>query len=248
MSNWLAGKVIENHHWSDKLYSLKVKVENYPSFTPGQFTRIGLKLDDKLVGRPYSLVNSPQADYLEFYSIVVEEGELSPPLHELEEGDTIYVSDLVTGFLVLDEVPQEHTKIWLMATGTGLGPFLSMLGSNEIWERFESIVLVHGVRLASELTYADYVKELMVKHPTLQYVPFVSREETDFAINGRIPAALQNNELEQKAGLKMDPADTHIMLCGNPAMLKDVQEVMADKGFQRNRRRTPGHITTENYW
>ncbi len=248
MAEWLQGKIVENRHWTNKLYSLKVKVENYPSFTAGQFTRIGIKLDDKLIARPYSLVNSPQAEYLEFYSIVVEEGELSPPLHELKEGDTVYVSDLVTGFLVLDEVPQEHKKIWLMATGTGLGPFLSMLCSKEIWERFDNIVLVHGVRLATELTYKELIEELIIKHPSLQYVPFVSREETDFAMHGRIPAALESGELEKRAGLAMDPADSHIMLCGNPSMLKDVKEVMEVRGMKRNRRREPGHITTENYW
>lgn len=248
MSEWLQGKVVENRHWTDKLYSLKVKVDNYPSFTAGQFTRIGIKLDDKLIARPYSLVNSPQAEYLEFYSIVVEDGELSPPLHELKEGDAVYVSDLVTGFLVLDEVPQEHKKIWLMATGTGLGPFLSMLSSKEIWERFDKIVLVHGVRFAAELTYADVIQEIMAEQDSLEYIPFVSREETDFAIKGRIPTALENGALEQRTGLTMDPADSHIMLCGNPAMLKDVQEVMATRGMKRNRRRDPGHITTENYW
>lgn len=248
MSNWLEGEVIENRHWTDKLYSLQVTVDNYPAFVAGQFTRIGLKINQKLIARPYSLVNPPGADYLEFYSIVVEEGELSPPLHTLKPGDRLYVSDLVTGFLILSEIPTEHNKLWMMATGTGLGPFLSILASDELWQRFEQIVLVHGVRLAKELTYKDYIAQLRQQHQGLNYVPFVSREKTDFAIAGRMPAALANGKLEKRVGLSMDPSDTHIMLCGNPAMVKDVQEVMKERGFNRNRRRTPGHITTENYW
>ena len=248
MANWLQGKVVENRHWTDKIYSLKVKVANYPNFIPGQFTRIGLELNGELVARPYSLVNPPGVDVLEFYSIVVEDGELSPPLHTLVPDDILMVSDLVTGFLTLNEVPKEHNKIWLMATGTGLGPFLSILNSPEIWRRSEQVVLAHGVRFAKELTYQDEIQELIMQHKNLVYVPFISREDTDFALSGRIPAALENGELEKRAGLTMDPKDTHIMLCGNPAMLKDAQEVMKERGFKRNRRREPGHITTENYW
>ena len=248
MANWLEGTVIENRHWTDTLYSIKVKVKDYPSFTAGQFTRIALKVGDELIARPYSLVNAPDEEYLEFYSILVEDGILSPPLNELQAGDSIYVSDLITGFLVLEEVPLHHKKMWLMATGTGIGPLLSILKTAETWERFTDVVLVHAVRLANELTYKEEIDKLLAQHKNMQYIPFVSREKTDFALPGRIPAALESGALEERAELKMDTSDTHIMLCGNPAMLKDVQGAMKARGFTRNRRRTPGHITTENYW
>lgn len=248
MANWIEGKVVENHHWTNTLYSIKVKVKDYPLFSAGQFTRIALKVGDQLIARPYSLVNAPHEEYLEFYSILVEDGTLSPPLHELKSGDGIYISDLVTGFLVLEEIPKEHTKIWLMATGTGLGPFLSILKTEEIWQRFNDVVLVHAVRFANELTYKEQIDKLLTQHNNMQYIPFVSREKCSYALPKRIPAAIENGTLEERSGLKMDMKNTHVMLCGNPTMLKDVQEVMKPKGFIRNRRRAPGNITTENYW
>ena len=248
MANWLPGEVVANKHWTDTLYSLRVKVANYPSFTPGQFTRIALDLEGERVARPYSLVNAPHEDVLEFYSITLDEGILSPRLHGLQTGERLYVSDLISGFLVLDEVPREHTQLWLMATGTGLGPFLSILKTAEPWRRFDRLVLVHAVRHTEELTYRATIDQLLAQHAKLQYIPFVSRQETNFALGGRIPAALTDGRLEERAQLSMHPANTHLMLCGNPAMLKDVQAVMAERGFKRNRRRDPGQITTENYW
>ena len=248
MANWLPGEVVENKHWTDTLYSLRVRVANYPSFTPGQFTRIALDLNGERVARPYSLVNAPHEDVLEFYSITLDEGILSPQLHKLQAGERLYVSDLVSGFLVLDEVPREHKKLWLMATGTGLGPFLSILKTEQPWRRFEQLVLVHAVRYAEELTYRATIDQLSARHSNFQYIAFVSRQETDFALPGRIPASLADGRLEERARLAMHPDDTHLMLCGNPAMLKDVQAAMAERGFKRNRRREPGQITTENYW
>ena len=248
MANWLPGEVVENKHWTDTLYSLRVRVANYPSFTPGQFTRIALDLNGERVARPYSLVNAPHEDVLEFYSITLDEGILSPQLHKLQAGERLYVSDLVSGFLVLDEVPREHKKLWLMATGTGLGPFLSILKTEQPWRRFEQLVLVHAVRYVEELAYRATIDQLSARHSNLQYIAFVSRQEADFALPGRIPASLADGRLEERARLAMHPDDTHLMLCGNPAMLKDVQAVMAERGFKRNRRRDPGQITTENYW
>lgn len=248
MANWLEGQIVENRHWTDTLYSLRVKVAGFPSFIAGQFTRIALDIDGERVARPYSLVNPPGAEVLDFYSILVDEGLLSPALHKLKQGDSLYVSDLVTGFLVIEEIPAEHKNLWLVATGTGLGPFLSILRTQRVWERFDQLVLVHAVRYARELTYRQTIDELLGQHSNLRYIPFVSREEADDALTGRVPAALADGRLEERAQLEMKPADTHLMLCGNPAMLKDVQEVMKPRGFNRNRRREPGHITTENYW
>ncbi len=256
MSNWLAGEIEENKHWTQTLYSLKIRVPDYPSFISGQFTRVALDINGERVARPYSLVNAPHEEFLEVYSILVNDGLLSPALHKLKRGDKIWVSDLVSGFLILNEVPKEHKNLWLMATGTGLGPFLSILKTEDPWRRFENLVLVHAVRYPEELTYGETIRNLTKSHsnltpnltPNFTYVPFVSRTQTDFAMDGRIPAALADGSLADRVGLAMRPEDTHIMLCGNPAMLNDVREVMAEKGFKRNRRRDPGHITTENYW
>ena len=223
-------------------------VDKFPSFIAGQFTRIALDLNEARVARPYSLVNSPADPQLDFYSVLVDDGLLSPALHELKAGDNLYVSDLVTGFLVLGEIPPQHKNLWLIATGTGLGPFLSILRTIEVWDRFHNIILVHAVRFAPELTYREIIDELLQSHTKLRYIPFVSREAIGHALPGRVPAALASGLLEEKAQLEMNTADTHLMLCGNPGMLKDVQEIMKLRGFLRNRRRTPGHITTENYW
>ena len=248
MANWLEGKIVENRHWTGTLYSLKVAVDNFPTFTAGQFTRIALDIDGARVARPYSLVNPPSEPLLDFYSVLVDDGFLSPALHKLKAGDPIYVSDLVSGFLVLEEIPAEHKKLWLIATGTGLGPFLSILQTSAVWTKFERIVLVHAVRFEAELAYRPTIEGLLREHSHLAYIPFVSRENPPYALKGRIPAALANGSLEEWAKCKMDTADTHLMLCGNPAMLKDVQGAMQPRGFLRNRRRSPGHITTENYW
>ena len=248
MPNWLKGEIVENHHWTDTLYSLRVSVRDFPSFTAGQFTRIALDIDGKRVARPYSLVNAPDDALLDFYSVLVDDGLLSPALHKLTKGDGIYVADLVTGFLVIGEVPPEHKNLWLIATGTGLGPFLSILRTREVWDRFDQLVLIHAVRYAAELTYSRTIQDLLSRHANLRYISFVSREKWRHGLEGRVPAALADGSLEGSTRLKMRPEDTHLMLCGNPAMLKDVQEVMKARGFKRNRRRDPGHITTENYW
>ena len=248
MPNWLKGEIVENHHWTETLYSLRVSVKDFPSFTAGQFTRIALDINGKRVARPYSLVNAPEDPLLDFYSVLVDDGLLSPALHKLTKGDSIYVADLITGFLVIGEIPLQHKNLWLIATGTGLGPFLSILRTREVWDRFDKLVLVHAVRYAGERTYSETIQELQNRHSNLRYVSFVSREKPGNALEGRVPPALADGRLETLARLEMKPEDTHLMLCGNPAMLKNVQEVMKPRGFKRNRRRDPGNITTENYW
>src|SRR3990167_8499061 len=144
MALWIEGHVVELHHWSDQLYSLRVEVD-YPPFEAGQFTKIGLEIDGAIVGRPYSLVNAPDARPLDFYFIVVPGGPLTERLVQLKPGDKIMVGARPSGFLILKEVIEaEH--LWLMATGTGIGPFLSILKTPTPWQRFKRVVLVHAVR------------------------------------------------------------------------------------------------------
>ncbi len=247
MSNWVKGKVIENKHWTDLLYSLQIEADIDP-FTAGQYGRLGLEIGDQIVGRPYSFVNAPHESLLEFYSITVSEGPLSPRLAELRAGDLIYIDKRVNGFFTLNEVP-EGRDMWMMATGTALGPFLSILKSEEVWHRFENIVLVHAVRFANELTYkntiANFEKEFKDR---FQMVSFVSREETNFAMPGRIPAAIENKSLEEKTKLQISPTFSQVMMCGNPDMLVDTRNALKEKGLKKNLRRSPGHITTESYW
>ncbi len=247
MGNWIQGTIVENKHWTEQLYSLKVEAEIDP-FIAGQYGRLGLEIDDQIVGRPYSFVNAPHEDVSEFYSITVPNGPLSPKLSILKKADPIWIDKRVNGFFTLNEVP-DGKDMWMLATGTALGPFLSILKSDEIWKRFENIVLVHAVRFAKELTYQDSIKQFSEKFSDqFKMIPFVSREETDFALSGRIPATIQSGMLEDKANLLISPDHSQAMLCGNPDMLSDTKDALKDKGLKKNLRRSPGHITTESYW
>jgi len=240
------GTVVENKHWTDKLYSLKVDAD-INQFTPGQFGRLALEIDGKQVARPYSFVNGIDEPHHEFYSIVVPDGLLSKRLFELKSGDDVWLASNPAGFFTLDEVPQGK-NLWMLSTGTAIGPFLSILKGDEVWERFEHIVLAHAVRFAEELSYGETITTFEQRSPQFQMVRFVSREACEGAISGRIPAALESGALQETTGVGLDPEDTQIMLCGNPAMVKDTTEVLKKMGFIKNRRKEPGHITTENYW
>jgi ferredoxin--NADP+ reductase len=242
--SWLSTKVIENRHWTDSLFSLRVEGAGV-RFEAGQFVRIALDTTEgdasSRVARAFSFVNPPQDPVLEFYGVIVPEGPLSPRLARLRTGDTLYVAPNPAGFLVLSEVPDAQT-LWLVATGTGLAPFLSILRTPAPWQRFRNVVLVHAVRYAEELTYRELIAGLRVR-----YVTFVSREPHPGSLAGRIPAALRDGRLEAAAGLKLD-ANSHFMLCGNPQMLRDTQAALAERGLRKHRRRTPGHISVESFW
>src|SRR5690242_6981264 len=239
--SWLSTKVIENRHWTESLFSLRVEGEEL-AFRAGQFVRIALDIDGQRVARAFSFVNPPQDPVLEFYGVIVPEGPLSPRLARLGAGDVLQVAGNPAGFLVLREVPDAET-LWLISTGTGLAPFLSILRTDTPWQRFKNVVVVHAVRHANELTYRD-----LIQGTRARYVSFVSRESAAGSLAGRIPAAMADGRLEKSAGIALDPATSHVMLCGNPQMLKDVQAVLTARGMRKHRRRTPGHITVESFW
>jgi ferredoxin--NADP+ reductase len=242
MAKWLEGRVIENRHWTDALFSLRVETPKL-SFEAGQFVRIAL---DERVARPFSFVNPPDDPVLEFYGIVVPEGPLSPLLAQLRTGDRLLVATNPAGFLVMSEVPHAET-LWLVSTGTGIAPFLSILRTPTPWQRFRNVVLVHAVRHARELVYQDTIRKISKEHP-LRTVTFVSRETSAGSLAGRIPAAIADGRLESAAGVALDAASSHVMLCGNPAMLKDAAAALAARGLRKHRRRAPGHITVESFW
>ena len=161
MSKWVEGTVVAQKHWAGLLYSLQVEAELAP-FQAGQFTKLALAVDGEMVGRPYSFVNAPSARPHEFYYVVMPDHPLTPRLCKLEAGDAVYLAPQAAGFLTLAEVPPgEH--LWLLATGTALGPFLSILGTAAPWQRFERVVLVHAVRRAEELSYRDRIRSLFAR-------------------------------------------------------------------------------------
>jgi ferredoxin--NADP+ reductase len=246
MTDWLEGKIIERKRWTDGLFSLRFEAD-IGAFKAGQFVRIGLDIDGERVGRPYSLVNAPHEPLLEIYFNVVKGGPLSPRLAELNAGDTLWVSKGANGFLVLDELP-EAKHLWLLATGTGVGPFISILKTEQPWSRFEKIILGHSVGYASELTYRETIKAACAaRNGLLEYVPLVTRESVPDTLTQRIPVTIESGLLEQRAGIQLSPESSHVMLCGNSTMITDVTELLSKRAMQRHRRREPGHITTEKY-
>ncbi len=247
MSTWVEGTVVNLRQWTDELYSIQVEADVAP-FTAGQFTRVALEIDGEMVARPYSFVNGPDNPLHEFYFILVKDGPLTHEMIKLKRGDTLFLAPRAAGFFILGEMP-EADNLWMLATGTALGPFLSMLTTAEAWQRYRNIVLVHAVRTAAELTYGDEIRVLCEQNPQqLQFIPFVSREKTDFAIRARIPVAIEDGRLEQRSGIRIAAADSQVMICGNPQMVKDTMAVLEARGLKKNRRREPGQITTEQYW
>jgi ferredoxin--NADP+ reductase len=244
---WVKGTVTELYRWTETLFSLRIKAE-IPDFTAGQFTKIGLVIGDELVSRPYSFVNSPEEEFLEFYFVTVPDGPLSSQLVHLKPGDSIWVMKRPSGFLKLDEVPDSR-HLWMLSTGTAIGPFLSILKMPTVWKRFEKVVLVHAVRFAEELSFQPTIEAITSKYATqFNYIPFVSRQQVEHALSGRIPGAIESGVLEEKAGMIISPEQSQIMICGNPDMVKDTMEILLERGLNKNRRRTPGHISVENYW
>ncbi len=247
MAAWKIGKVVKQRQWSSNLHSLYVESELEP-FEAGQFVKIGLEINGKIVGRPYSIVNPPGSSPLEFYYINVPNGILTSHLIELKAGDTILVEPRAHGFLILDEVPASN-HLWMMATGTGVGPFLSILSTNKPWQRYGRVILVYAVRTIAELSYQEEILQFLVKHThQFIYVPFISREVRKFAMAGRIPQAIIDGSLEKRVGITITSKDSQIMLCGNPQMVEDTTKTLTDRGLIKNRRALPGQITMETYW
>jgi ferredoxin--NADP+ reductase len=251
MSSWVEGRVAGLRRWTDNLLSLLVDAPEV-TFTAGQFARLALPAPpgskEPMLGRPYSFVNPPHRQPHEFYFVVLPEGPLSPRLAHLDPGDPVWLLPRGNGFFTVEELPAGET-LWCIATGTGVGPFLSILRTEAPWDKFDRVVLVHAARYGRELTYADAIGEIATAHPgAFTFVPVVSREPVSGALPGRIPALIEDGRLEARAGIALSPENAHAMLCGNPGMVEDVQAVLNRRGMRRHRRREPGHYTLETYW
>jgi len=250
MSAWLEGTVVGQMRWTDRLLSLKVETPADATgvrFEAGQFGKLALDIEGERVARPYSFVNAPGTRPLEFYYAIVEGGPLSPRLAGLDAGDKVLVAPSAAGFLVLSEVP-EATDLWLVATGTGVGPFLSILRTEAPWKRYRRVVLVQAARYANELAYGETVGEIAkARTGRFSYVSITSRDDGG-KLRGRIPALIADGSLEAEGGAALSAAASQVMLCGNPDMVKDAIAVLALRGMKKHRRRSPGQITVENYW
>lgn len=248
MANWVNGTVIRVNHWTDTLMSLVVHAP-VDKFTAGQFAKLALDINGERVQRAYSYVNSPDSPDLEFYLVTVPDGKLSPKLTALTPGDHLLVTEQASGFFVLEEVPTVDT-LWMLSTGTAIGPFLSILQLGEDLARFKNIVLLHAVRYAADLSYLPLMEDLVERYQgKLRIQTVVSRENHIRSLTGRVPALIESGALEKRVGLTLSPEESHVMLCGNPEMVRDTQQVLKEqRGMQKHFRRKPGHITSEHYW
>jgi ferredoxin--NADP+ reductase len=248
--------------WTDHLFSFRITRDAGYRFKPGQFARLGVYRDDgskgpRYVWRAYSIVSADYDEYLEFYSIVVPDGDFTTKLAELRVGDGLFIEKMAYGFLTLDRFEQGK-DLWLLSSGTGIAPFISILQDLGAWEQYERLVLVHSVRNANELAYRDTVEafrthevfggELAANPDKLVYVPIVTREPLEGALDARIPALLAGGTLEGRAGLGLDHARSRIMICGNPEMVDDIRHHLQNAGYRVSRRGEPGHMAVENYW
>jgi len=253
-TNWVTAKVVENRQLTDRHYALTFDAELQP-FKAGQFARLQIEAksgDGELekFANPYSLINTPDEKYVEVYFNTVPDGKVSNGLADLKAGDTIEIAQPCVGFFVLSQVPKDVENLWMLSTGTGIGPFLSMLKTDEAWDRFKKVVLVHAVPHAKELCYSDLIERFQKEYPEqFSFISIVSRETHAGALKGRIPTLIKEGNLEEKAGLKIHKNDTHVMLCGNSGMLKDSKALLKDEfDMDRHLNHKPGHVSAEQYY
>ncbi len=231
-------RVLSVHHWNDTLFSFKTTRDPSLRFTNGHFVMIGLEVDGKPLMRAYSIASANYEENLEFLSIKVPDGPLTSRLQHIKEGDTILVSRKPVGTLVVDDLrPGKH--LYMLATGTGLAPFMSIVKDPEVYERFEKVILVHGVRWVSELAYSDYLQNELPNNEYFGelvsekfiYYPTVTREP--FRNQGRITSLIESGKLATDLGLpELNPETDRVMLCGSPHMLADLSELLNKRGFQ----------------
>lgn len=246
--------ITEIRSWTPHLFSFKTTRFQGFRFIPGQFARLGIPgADGKIIWRAYSIVSASYDEHLEFYSIVVPGGEFTSRLATFKVGDPLFVEKMNYGFLTTARFEQGR-DLWMLSTGTGLAPFISILMELDTWENYDRLILVHSVREPRELAYADTVDAL--KHHEyfgafghkLAYVPVVTREPMEGLLKDRIPTLLTSGELEARAGVKLDHERSRVMICGNPDMVEDTRNWFVDRGYSLSRRGAPGHLAVENLW
>ncbi|MEY3993689.1 MAG: hypothetical protein RLZZ113_794 [Pseudomonadota bacterium] len=237
MSKYLTEKILSVHHWNDTLFSFTTTRRQGLRFRNGHFLMIGLEVEGRPLVRAYSVVSPNYEEHLEFLSIKVPDGPLTSRLQNIQVDDSILVSEKSVGTLVIDDLnPGQH--LYLFSTGTGLAPFMSIIRDPDTYDRFEKVVLIHGVRLVSELAYAEYLNHELPNHEFLGdlvrgrliYYPTVTREA--FTHSGRLTAAIESGQLFKDIGLPpLDPSVDRAMICGSPAMLKETSAMLDARGF-----------------
>jgi ferredoxin--NADP+ reductase len=251
VSNLNTETITHVKHWTDELFSFRSTRDASFRFINGQFTMIGLEVNGRPLMRAYSMASSSYEPELEFFSIKVPDGPLTSRLQHLKEGDSILVGRKPTGTLIQDNLHPGET-LWLLGTGTGMAPFMSIIKDPDTYDRFKRVVLVHGTRWTAELAYSDFITQDLPKdeflgelvQEQLLYYPTVTRE--NFRNTGRITGLLQSGKLPSDLGLpKLDRERDRLMLCGSPAMLSEMGEFLKERGFEEGNHSEPGHFVIE---
>ena len=246
-------ELVSRRGWNERLWSLVVRPDRRPAtpFEPGQFAQLGLPVDGVLEKRAYSLASS--ARDREVYELLisrVDDGRLTGALARLAPGERCWLDERVFGRFTLAEVPRDADLV-MVATGTGLAPYLSMLRTYADEPRWRRFVLVHGVRLAEDLAYRDELSERAARDERVCYLPVVSREPAGGAwsgLRGRVQRVLEGESCRELAGVALDPKRCHVFLCGNPAMIDEVGAVLVERGFRPGSARRGGNLHVERYW
>jgi ferredoxin/flavodoxin---NADP+ reductase len=251
MSAFNEEKVLEVHHWTDRLFTFKTTRDASLRFSNGHFTMIGLRVEGKPLLRAYSVVSANYEDHLEFLSIKVPDGPLTSRLQHVKVGDTIIVGRKPTGTLLIDYL-LPGKRLFLLSTGTGLAPFMSIVRDPETYERFEQIILVHGVRQKDELAYYDLLVKHLPAHEVLgelitsqlRYYPTVTREA--YKNMGRVTDLMQTGKMFEDLGIApLDAQHDRVMICGSPGMLRDIKHMLESRGFAEGSTSKPGAFVIE---
>lgn len=249
-----AEAILTVHAWATTLFSLRTSRYRGFRFTPGQFARLGIAREDgSIVWRAYSIASASYDEHLEFFSVVIPGGEFTSRLASFRPGDRILVDKTSYGYLTTARFVGGR-DLWMLSSGTGLAPFLSILRDPSVWEQYENLIVVHSARHAGELAYRDEIAAVARGEPyagqraRLHYVPVVTRECCPDALVARIPQLIEDGRLEAAAGIRLDVERSRIMVCGNPQMTDDLRGLLTARGFQVSRRANPGQLAFENYW
>jgi len=253
-ARWTVERVLEVRYWTPTLLSFRTTRYRGFRFTPGHYARLGLAAaDGTTVWRSFSLVSAAHDEHLEFLAVLVPGGAFSTALATLKVGDSIQVEKACFGFLTLDQLAPGR-DLWLLASGTGIGPYLSILHDPSVWQRFENLVVVHSVRRAEELAYREEIlglKERMSPTPgsaELRYVPVVTREPGATPLHARIPVLITDGRLGAAAGRPITLENSRLMVCGNPELASELRAILRAMGFTTTRRGLLGQMAFEKYW
>ncbi len=253
-TKWHEERVISIRHWTPRLVSIRItRPENF-HFVPGRYARLGLAdHTGEVAWRPFSMVSAESDNFLEFFIVLIVGGQFSRRLADLKVGGSVLIERLTFGFLTLDQLaPGEN--LWLFSSGTGLGPFVSILAEPATWRDFRHLVVVHSVRHADELAYRDEIEAsrngaaAAGTATRLSYIPVVTRDKHVEALHARIPQLIDDGRLENAAGVRLESGSSRAMVCGNPELARDMRALLKARGFASSRRGAPGQMAFEKYW